>query len=139
MFRPLRAALTLSGLVAINISTWIVTTRNQIQGIYDIESDSIGAPLIITLIVTATLLPLLLMNVFVEKKSLQKEQQQPRTFGILKAACGHLIYLLSLSICVYGAYYWNIPEHLLICASYVFLALVTFSLMVLDAVKHRWW
>jgi len=123
-------------LVLVNAVSYAVVLENQRSGVYPIDGDSIGIPIISTLVVSAVVLPMLVLIGFLPSAQFLRRlcsRGLPWRIGV-----GLLLLALYAAVGFFalgGVEYWAIPNHYWIATSYAlsFLALAFF--FILDA---RW-
>jgi hypothetical protein len=120
-------------LLLINVATWFITGVNQRNGIYPVDADSIGIPIVLTLYASLVVVPLLLLIALLP------------TAGFVRRLClrgigwsiatGVMLLLLYVAVglfAVSGMAEWAIPHHYLIAASYSVLLLVLVIILLHD-------
>jgi hypothetical protein len=123
-------------LVLVNAVTFAVVLENQRSGVYPINGDSIGIPIIGTLVVSGVVLPMLVLIGFLPGAQFVKRLCSRGLPWRIGAGLLLLAVYVAVGFFALGAVeYWAIPNHYWIATSYVlsFLALAFFS--ILDA---RW-
>lgn len=120
MTQRLKQMLLLGSLLLINFVTWLVTSGNQKDGIYPIDADSIGMPIMFTAFVSLLVAPILLAIGFLLNKDFV-ERMRSKGLGYLLAVRVALIllYIGAFWFVISGFLHWYFPNHYLISASYL--------------------
>lgn len=134
----LRLSLFAALLITVNVVTGHVINTNFAAGVYPVDADSIGIPLVGTLFASvlslAMLLPLLLLS------SLDWGFRKATASRAWRWAIGLLLtglYLWNLLLQVNWAFFWIDPHHGLIAASIGLVAVALLWLAVVDLRRFR--
>lgn len=117
-------ALLVLALILINVATWFVTGINQRNGVYPVDADSIGIPIMGTWFKSVFVLPQLFLIGFLSDFGFVRELRSRRiawsiVLGIVLLALYISVGLFAIS----GMVGWMFPDHYLLAASYSFLLL----------------
>ncbi len=116
-------------LLSINVTTWLLITQNQRDGIYPVDADSISIPIFDTVIGSLCVLPFLLLVSFLPSASFVARLCS-RGIGWAIAAFLLLLsfYAAVALFALSGVAYWASPHHypIAVCYSVLLLALVMF-------------
>ena len=122
-------SLLVLALILINIATWFVTGINQRNGIYPIDADSIGIPIVGTCFHSLLILPQLfliglLANFSFVRRLCSRNIGWSIVLGIVLLTCYVNVGLFAIS----GAVEWMFPHHYLmaICYSLLLVMLIVF-------------
>ena len=123
----------IAALVLINGITCAVLSRNQTMGLYPIDADSIGIPVMETILVSFFLLPILIVICALSDQKVQV-WLSARNLWSLMAAKGvlALAYSVAFLFTIYGGLYWSDPDHYLIAVGYVVMLIA----LVISLVKY---
>lgn len=120
-----KLACFLSALLLVNGITWFVTSANQKNGLYPINADSIGIPIMLTVGVSILMLPILIIIGLLQSKSLLTWLKTKGLVRRLVVKIGLLLlYGPVFLFAIYGIAYWYIPGHYSISVSYLVLFVV---------------
>jgi hypothetical protein len=123
----------LFAIVLVNIMTWLITSINQQTGLYSVNADSIGIPIIFTASASLLMLPILIVISLLSKKDSLIGLKAKGISRNLKVRIGLLfLYAPALLFGVYGIMYWSYPGHYLIAGSYLILCGVFLSGLAFD-------
>lgn len=129
-----RILVLVTALVLINAATWAVILENGHNGVYPMDGDSIGIPIMSTLVASAFVLPLL---VLIGSLPCAGFVSRLCSRGPVWGACVAIVLLALYSgaaiFAVDGVGYWSIPNHYSIAFCYLLLSLVLALFFVLDA------
>jgi len=120
-------------LLLVNCVTWLVTSINQNAGLYPIDADSIGIPIISTVVASLIMLAIFLVVGLLSKNDFLlrlKSKSVARVWAIKLVLL--VLYATALLFAVYGVVYWTFPGHYLIAVSYVILFVVLLTGLVSD-------
>jgi hypothetical protein len=98
-------------LILINGATWVVVVENQHRGLYPIDGDSVGIPIISTLIASSLVLPLLVFIGFLPGSNFVSRlciRGLAWTVGVSIVLL--VLYFGAAVFAVGGASYWSIPR-----------------------------
>lgn len=133
-----KLALFFCGLLLVNCMTWLVTSTNQKEGVYPVDADSIGIPIMITIYASLLMVPILFIISLLSNKDVLLRL---RVVGVARLAAVKvgllLLYASALLFTVYGFMYWYNPNHYLIAASYFVLGVVLLAGLVFDWVTIK--
>ncbi len=113
----------------INIAVWFITDANQRNGIYPIDADSIGIPILLTWFASLFVLPvLLLIGLLPTADFVRRLCSRGIGWSIAVGAVLLILYVIAGLFAIAGVAKWAIPHHYLIAACYFVLvmALVVF-------------
>ena len=116
----------LFSIALVDIMTWFITGENQKNGVYPIDADSTGIPIMWTVGVSIVMLPSLFFVDWVFKNSLFFKKNIVTRIVII------LFYSFALLFGLFGVLYWNCPNHYPISMSYLILSSVFFFNLVFD-------
>ena len=128
-----KLALLIIALLLINVATWFITGVNQRNGIYPMDADSIGIPIVLTLLGSLVVSPLFVLIALLPTAGFVSRFCS-RDFGCAIAARVALIvlYVPAGLFAVSGVAKWATPNHYLVAASYSVLFLVLIVFLFLD-------
>lgn len=109
-------------IILVNVMTWLITSINQKAGLYPVDADSIGMPIIFTAGASLFMLSVFIIISLISKKISffgLKLEGLTRTIAIRIPLL--LIYIFSFLLAMYGVVYWSYPGHYSIAASYFIL------------------
>ena len=122
-------ALLVLALILINVATWFVTGVNQRHGVYPVDADSIGIPIVGTWVNSLLVLPQLFLIGFLGSFSFvrrlcSRDIRWSIAIGIVLLALYANVGLFAIS----GVAEWMLPNHYLmaVCYSLLFLVLIVF-------------
>jgi hypothetical protein len=116
------------GITIVCVTAYATLSRNQSDGIYPIDADSIGIPLMLTLTYSMILLVLLLTAIGVT--GLGKTGSRTRRISVQVITAS--LYSIALLVAGEAALSWLIPHHYTISAAYGFLIAVIGTRLVND-------
>jgi hypothetical protein len=120
-------------LLLINVATWFITGVNQRNGVYPVDADSIGIPIVGTLFASLVVLPLLLLiGLLPTAGFVRRLCSRGFRWSIAAGAALLVLYVTVGLFAVSGVAEWAIPHHYLIAACYSFLLLVLVAFLFLD-------
>jgi len=120
-------------LILVNIATWAVITLNQSSGVYPVNADSIGIPIIGTTFISMLTLPLITTICFMPlSKFLKRLCTHGKAWGIAAAIILLLLYVGVGLFAISGIVSWIIPDHYLIAASYLLFLTVLAASFIRD-------
>lgn len=129
-----RLLVLILALVLVNGATWVVVVENQHSGIYPIDGDSIGIPIISTLVASSFVLPLLVsIGLLPGTQFLSRLCSRGRAWTVCVNLLLFTLYAATALFAIGGAGYWAIPNHYSIAACYFVLLVVLSLFFVLDA------
>jgi hypothetical protein len=121
-------------LVLINGATWVVVVENQHNGVYPIDGDSIGIPIISTLVASSFVLPLLvLIGLLPGAQFLSRLCSRGQAWTVCVNLLLFALYVAAALFAIGGAGYWAIPNHYWITVCYFVLLLALVLFFALDA------
>ncbi len=121
------------GLIAVNAMTAFVTERNLRSGVYPADADSIGIPIISTLVASLIVAPFLYQIAILYRANFFHRLRKKG--AVWCTLCLALLYLPAMAFAILGAGYWMEPDHYLI--SLCFGALIFFlALSLLIDLRH---
>lgn len=128
-----KVTLLVLALVLINAATWFVTGMNQRNGVYPIDADSIGIPIIGTWFNSLFVLPQLFLIGLLARLSFirvlcSRHIGWSIILGILLLALYVSVGLFAIS----GVVEWMLPNHYFIAFCYLLLLLMLVVLLFLD-------
>lgn len=128
-----KVTLLVLALVLINTATWFVTGMNQRNGVYPVDADSIGIPIIGTWFNSLFVLPQLFLIGLLARLSFVRVLCSRHIgwsiiLGILLLALYVSVGLFAIS----GVVEWMFPNHYLIAFCYLLLLLMLVVLLFLD-------
>lgn len=116
-----RLGIIFGSLSLINVTTWFVLDNNQRNGLYPIDADSIGLPIMLTLTESLLVISFFAAILFLQNKinsGLRKRHKSIRALGLIGVLS---LYGLIGWFGVTGLDSWWIPHHYLISMSYLVL------------------
>lgn len=120
-------------LMLVNYATWFVTATNQKAGLYPIDADSIGIPIMLTNVICLLMLPVLLAICgLTNKNMLIGLKSKGHVIRLVVKINLVLLYSIPIALASYGLSYWSHPGHYLIAASYAILLVVFLGYLVVD-------
>lgn len=133
MAKWVKMAFFLSALFLVNGVTWFVTTANQKAGLYPIDADSIGIPIMFTIAACVLMLPILFIISMLPNKRLLNWLNSKGLVRLMIARIGVLsLYALVFLFAAYGFVYWNSPGHYFIAASYLIFIIILLIYLLID-------
>ena len=125
-----------SALVLVNAATFFVVSDNAAAGRYPIDADSIGIPIMSTLVLSVIALPiLLLVGLLPSAQFLVRLCSRGLPWRISTGVLLLALYVILALFALDGVGYWAVPNHYWITASYVVSLLVLLFFSIVDA---RW-
>lgn len=125
-FGRFKMIIFLFSIVLVNVMTWFITGENQKNGIYPVDADSTGIPIMWTAVVSIVMLTILFFENWFFKKSLVLRRKIVIRVVII------LLYSFALLFGLYGFLYWNYSDHYPISMSYLILSSVLFFCLICD-------
>lgn len=123
----------LGALLLVNCMTWLVTSINQSAGLYPVDADSIGVPIMSTVVASLFMLPIFLVVSLLSKNGFLVGLKSKGTVRVRAVRIGLLLlYATALLFAGYGIAYWTFPGHYLIAVSYLILFVVLLTGLVSD-------
>jgi hypothetical protein len=121
------AALTL-----INGMTWIVVKENQRNGLYPVEADSIGLPILGTLLISFIVLPVLVSIGLLSGTQWMHRLRSHSFQNLLPGMILLAFYVIATLFALGGLGYWAVPDHYPIALCYLMLICVLILCLALD-------
>ena len=113
--------------------TWLVTLINQENGLYPVDADSIGIPIMFTIHTSLLLTPVLIaISLFPNKLCLIWLRSKNIARLIITKILLLLLYGGAFWFAISGFFYWNIPNHHIIALSYLLMAVFLAVGLVID-------
>jgi hypothetical protein len=126
-----RTLTLLVALVLVNMVTFVVVRENQHSGLYPVDGDSIGIPIMSTLALSVLVLPLLvLIGLLPGAQFMVRLCARGLLWRIGVGFFLLVLYVVVALLAFDGAGYWAIPDHYSVASAYVasLLALALFFL-----------
>ena len=112
--------LLIAALMLINGITCAVLSRNQAIGLYPIDADSIGIPLVLTILDSLFLLPILIVICALSDQKVRAWLSELNPwYPVAAKGVLALAYSIAFLFTICGGLYWSIPDHYFIVAGYV--------------------
>lgn len=116
-----------------NVTTWAVVFENYRAHVYRSDADSIGIPIVSTILSSIFALPFLAGIVLIPHFRSIRDARSRSAVAFTIAAAGLLVsYSVIALFGLAGLAYWAGPNHYLIAASYLCLLLLVGTLFILD-------
>lgn len=119
MVRRRRALVLVASIVLINGMTWAIVKLNQLNHVYPIDADSIGLPILLTILASVFTIPAVaLIGIWPSIGFANRLSSRWPIGGLFGTIALMMLYLIAALFALSGAVYWLNPDHWLIAMSY---------------------
>ncbi len=122
-----------ASMVCINGMTWAVVKVNQLNYVYPIDADSLGLPILLTILASVFTIPVLaLIGIWPSLRFANRLSSRGPIGRFFRNMALIMLYSLATLFTLSGAIYWLDPNHWLIAMSYCLLGAALGLFLVKD-------
>src|SRR5688572_3895308 len=115
-----RAFVLIAALALINGVTWVAVKENQRNGVYSIDADSIGLPILGTFLISSLVLPVLVsIGLLPSTQWSGRLRARGSAWTVFMGVVLVTLYIIATLFAVGGAGYWAQPDHYVIAFFYL--------------------